>query len=79
MLPDQAHVAEHAEIDVAIAGAVDDAAAGGAVGADRRLREHGGVEPLLDQLFTRPAAVELGIADDVGAIVGQAVEVAIEP
>ena len=50
-----------------------------AVGADRRQREGGGVEPLLDQLLARPAAVELRIADEVGAIVGEAVEVAILP
>ena len=42
------------------AGAVDDAARRAAVGADRRQRERRGVEPQLDQLLARAAAVELG-------------------
>ena len=75
--PARPDVAEHAQVDVAVARAVDDAAAGGAVGAERGLREGRGVEPLLDQLLARTAAVERGVADEVGAIVGEAVEVAV--
>ena len=65
------------EVDVAIAGPVDDVAAGVAVGADCRLGERGDVEPALDQLVARAAVIELRVADEIGAIVGEAVEVAV--
>ena len=78
--PAEPDVAEEAEVDVAVAGAVDDAAAGGAVRADRRLRRRPRVlnHCSISSSRGRPL-IELGVADEVGAIGGQAVEVAIQP
>ena len=70
-------IAKHAQIDVSIAGAVDDAAAGAAVGSESREGECRHVEPRFDQFIPRSPVIELRIADEIGAIVGEAVEIAI--
>ena len=73
----RADVAEDAEIDVRIARPLDDVPASRAIQPNRGLREGSRIEPLLDQFLARPAAVEFRIADDIGAIVREPVEVSV--
>ena len=37
------------------------------------------VEPAFDHFIARPAAIELGVADQIRAIVGETVEIAVLP
>src|SRR5439155_15653528 len=70
-------IAEEAQVRVAIPGAIDDVAPGVAVRSKRRLGECGDVEPAFDQDITGLTVVDAGVTDQIGAIVRDAVEVAI--
>ena len=68
-VPGEGEVLEEAQIQVVDAGPSQDAAAGVAEGAERRLGEGGGVEPLLDR-----AAAGVDVAHDVRPVGAEGVE-----
>ncbi len=72
-------VAEDAKIDILQSGGVNDVPPGGPFRPYRHLGKSCGIEPAVDNLVARAIRIEYRVADQIGAIVVDAVEIGVGP
>src|SRR5450759_1148088 len=68
-------VPENPHVDIADSGAVEKVARRITIRAERTGHESRGVKPLVDHLSARAVRIQIGVADDIRAIVRNAIEV----